>query len=202
MADEDVPKTALTTPFGLFKFLCMPFGLRNAAQSFQRFMDEVFHGLTFSYTYINDTLVTSVSPEEHLRHLRLVFERLEEHGILINVNKSTFGVPELDFLGHHVDANGIRLLESKVQAVRDLPRPTTRHKLREFIGLVNFYRRFIPQCATLLWPLDALLKHTKRPSDTLEWSDTAEEAFADVKNALASASLLCYPAPDAPTYSR
>ena len=112
---EDVPKTAVTTPFGLFEFLRMPFGLRNAAQTFQRFMDKVLRGLDFCYDYIDDLLIASSSPEEHLQHLRLVLERLENHDILINASKSLFGVAALDFLGHHVDCNGIRPLNTKVQ---------------------------------------------------------------------------------------
>lgn len=84
---SDIPKTAVTTPFGLFEFLRMPFGLRNAAQSFQRFLDQVFHGLHFSYTYIDDILIASSSPEEHKQHLRLVLTRLQEHGICVNPTK-------------------------------------------------------------------------------------------------------------------
>ncbi len=103
VAPEDVPKTAITTPFGLFEFLRMPFGLCNAAQTFQRFMNKVLQGLDFSYVYIDDLLIASSSPEEHLEHLRLVFQRLDEHGIVVSVPKSRFGVTELDFLGHHVD---------------------------------------------------------------------------------------------------
>ena len=196
---DDVPKTAIATPFGLFEFLRMPFGLRNAAQTFQRFMDEVLRGLHFCYNYIDDLLIASSSSEEHLHHLQLVLERLDEHGILINVSKSVFGVPELDFLGHHVDATGIRPLEEKVQVIREFPLPTTQRKLREFIGLINFYRRFIPNCATTLQPLNNLIKHTKKPSDDPGWSDTTTTAFADIKNALANASLLFHPFPDAPT---
>ena len=110
VAPEDVPKTAVTTPFGLFEFLRMPFGLRNAAQTFQRCMDEVLRGLHFcSNGY--DILVASATPEEHLEHLRMVFERLEKYGLVINVTKSHFGVAELDFLGHHVNSTGIRILE-------------------------------------------------------------------------------------------
>ena len=110
VATEDIPKTAIATPFGLFEFLRMPFGLRNAAQTFQRFIDEVLRGLDFTYAYIDDILVASSSAEEHLRHLRLVLERLEEHGLLINVAKSVFGVPELEILGYHRDHTGIRPL--------------------------------------------------------------------------------------------
>ncbi len=88
VAEEDIPKTAITTPFGLFEFLRMPFGLQNAAQTFQRFMNKVLQGLDFAYAYIDDLLIASSSPEEHLEHLRSVFQRLNEHGIVINVSKS------------------------------------------------------------------------------------------------------------------
>ena len=146
MEPADILKSAITTPFGLYEFTRMPFGLRNAAQTFQRFINEVLHGLPFVYVYIDDLLVASATQEEHLEHLRLVLERLQDHGILINAAKSTFGVPALDFLGHHVDATGIRPLAVRVQAIRDFPLPSTQRKLCEFLGLINFYRRFIPHC--------------------------------------------------------
>ena len=78
----------------------MPFGLRNAAQSFQRFMDQVLRGSPFAYTYVDDVLIASSSPEEHLKHLRIVFERLAAHGIVINPNKCLFGVTELSGTPH------------------------------------------------------------------------------------------------------
>ena len=121
VAPEDVHKTAITTPFGLFEFVRMPFGLRNAAQTFQRFMDQILRGLSFAYVYIDDLLVASATPEEHLAHLRAVFERLTQHGVVINPNKCLFGASELDFLGHHIDCNGITPLQDKVQVIRDFP---------------------------------------------------------------------------------
>ena len=175
----------------------MPFGLRNAAQTFQRFIDQVLHGLPFCFRYIDDLLIASPSPEEHLQHLRLVLQRLEDHGILINVPKSVFGVLELDFLGYHVDVSSIRPMETKVQVVRDFPRPTSQRKLREFLGLVNFYRRFIPDGATLLQPLNQLL--SRSTARTLDWTDAAIEAFDAVKKALAQATLLVHPKIGAPT---
>ena len=199
VAEEDIPKTAVTTPFGLFEFLRMPFGLRNAAQTFQRFINQVLHGLDFCYAYIDDLLIASSSHEQHLQHLQLVLERLSDHGLLINVGKSVFGVPSLDFLGHRVDSNGIRPLEAKVEVIRNFQQPTTQRQLREFLGLINFYRRFIPNCATTMQPLHSLLNHTKRPSDSLEWTDTAVTAFSEIKDALANASLLVHPIHGAPT---
>ena len=168
----------------------MPFGLRNAAQTFQRFIDEVLRGFDFVYTYIDDLLIASSSPEEHLQHLCLVLERLDKHGILINVNKSRFGVPELDIMGYHLDATGIRPLQEKVQVVREFPRPNTQ---RQLMGLVNFYHRFISNGATLLQPLYSLFKRTKQPSDMLEWTDNTSAAFHKVKDALADASLPIHP---------
>jgi len=197
VAPEDVPKTAVTTPFGLFEFLRMPFGLRNAAQTFQRFIDQVLHGLPFCYPYIDDLLIASSSQEEHIEHLRSVLQRLDDHGILINVNKCVFGVSSLEFLGYHVDATGIRPLESKIQVVRDFPQPTSQRKLREFLGLVNFYRRFIPNAAKLLQPLNILL--SKSSPKTLTWNDDAATAFTAVKIALADATLLSHPQLGAPT---
>ena len=196
---SDIPKTAITTPFGLFEFLRMPFGLRNAAQTFQRFIDQVLRGLHFCYAYVDDILITSTSPEEHKQHLRLVLQRLSEHGILINPAKCLFGVEQLDFLGHHVDRHGIRPLEEKVQVIRNFPQPTTQRKPREFLGLVNFYHRFIPNCAQIIRPLNDLLTSHKNSTQSIPWSDSATEAFANIKDALAKATLLAHPKPDALT---
>ena len=199
VASEDVPKTAITTPFGLFEFLKMPFGLRNAPQTFQRFMNQVLQGLAFAYTYIDDVLIASSSPEEHLIHLRAFFERLEDYGIIINTSKSHFGVSKLDFLGHHVDVTGIRPLEENVHAIQAYPLPDTQRKLRRFLGLVNFYHRFISNGATLLQPLYMLLKQTKRPSDSPAWTDETTTVFETIKQALANATFLIHPVTNAPT---
>ena len=186
----DVHKTAVTTPFRLFEFVRMPFGLHNAAQTFQRFMDKVLCGLTFCYSYRDDLLIASTTSEEHLHHVRLVFERLSKQGVVINPHKCLFGVAELDFLGHHIDQNGITPLQDKVQAVCDFPLPQSQRKLRQFIGLVNFYNRFLPHCAKLMQPLHSLLSSSTPKSQTLAWNNTARAAFDATKKALANATLL------------
>ena len=107
----------------------MPFGLCNAAQTFQRFIDQVLCGLHFCYAYIDDVLVASANAEEHLR---AVFQRLSEHGIIINPDKCELGVPQLNFLGHKVMGQGIQPLEDKVSVIRDFPQPTSQRKLRDF----------------------------------------------------------------------
>ena len=120
---EDIPKTAVITLFGLFEFLRMPSGLRNAAQTFQRFIDQVLRRLPYCYQYIDDLLVASDSPEEHQQHLRQVLQRLSEHGIIINPSKCEFGITELDFLGYRVSSQGIQPLQERVKAVKDFPTP-------------------------------------------------------------------------------
>ena len=196
---SDIPKTAITTPFGPFEFLRMPFGLRNAAQTFQRFIDEVLRGLHFCYACIDDVLIASATPEQHKHHLQFVLERLNENGILIDPSKCIFGADHLEFLGHHVDRHGIRPLDHKVKVIREFPQPTTQRKLYEFLGLVNFYHRFIPGCAEILHPLNELLSTSKDSKKALTWNDQALGAFSDIKEALAKASLLAHPKPDAPT---
>ena len=122
---SDVHKTAITTPFGLFEFVRMPFGLRNAANTFQRFIDEVTRGFDFVYAYIDDLLIASASVDEHEQHLRALFDRHARYGVVINPTKCEFGVDSLDFLGHHVDHHGIRPLDAKIAAVCDFLAPTS-----------------------------------------------------------------------------
>uniref|UniRef100_A0A1X7TC57 Reverse transcriptase domain-containing protein n=1 Tax=Amphimedon queenslandica TaxID=400682 RepID=A0A1X7TC57_AMPQE len=99
VATANIHKTAITTPFGLLEFTHMPFGLRNAAQAFQRFIERVLHGLTFTYAYIDDVLVASTNEKEHKKHLTLVFKRFRYYGVVINPNKCELGKPSLEFLG-------------------------------------------------------------------------------------------------------
>ena len=145
----DVPKTAIITPFGLFEFLRMPFGLKNAAQAFQCLMDTACRGLSFVFVYLDDILIFSQSQEEHEAHLRQLFGRLQEHGLVISLSKCQFGVSEIDCLGHRVNQQGVFPLPEKVDAIRSFPRPTTVKQLQEYLGMVNFYHRFGPSAAAL-----------------------------------------------------
>ncbi|KFD65158.1 hypothetical protein M514_11382 [Trichuris suis] len=193
----DVPKTAIITPFGLYEYVRMPFGLRNAAQTFQRFIDEVTRGLDFCYAYLDDILVASQSEEEHDAHLTQLFQRLNDYGVRLNPDKCMFYAAELDFLGCHISPQGIRPLGSKVVAIREFPQPTTVQELRQFLGCVNFYRRFIPRAAVLLSPLERLLAAQSKDG-RLTLPSHALEAFETAKQALAEAALLTYPKDNAP----
>ena len=193
VADEDIPKTAITTPFGLFEFTRMPFGLRNAAQTFQRFMDQVLRGLNFVFVYIDDVLIASTSLEEHRRHLQMVFDRFHSYGITINPDKCVFASSHLDFLGHRIDSHGIRPLPDKASTILDYPLPQSTKNLRRFLGMVNYYGRFIPRCSEILSPLTDLLKSNPK---TLQLTDAAITAFQSIKDALSNVTSLSYLNPD------
>ena len=183
--DKDVPKTAIATPFGLYEFIRMPFGLKNAAQTFQRMMDEVSQQLPGVFIYLDDVLVASASPAQHLRQLRQLFEALKRFGLVINQAKR-----ELEFLGHCVTSEGIRPLADKVRAVTQYEQPKMVKSLQRFLGMLNFYRRFLPGVAEVLRPLtDALAGAPKR----LTWTRCMTSAFRKAKERLVSATLLVHP---------
>lgn len=191
---DDIPKTAITTPFGLYEFPYMTFGLRNAAQTFQRFIDEVLLGLDFCYGYIDDLLVFSASPQQHKEHLRQLFDRLKQYGILVNTAKCILGQPEVKFLGYSVSASGTKPLETKVQAIQEFPIPKTVKELRRFLGMLNFYRRFIPNAARLQAPLNDLLAGPKvKGSHPVNMTPDLLQAFEKCKSSLSQATLLAHP---------
>lgn len=192
VAPEDVPKTAVITPFGLFEFLQMPFGLRNAAQTLQRFLDQIFRDYNFIWIYIDDILIASKTEEEHLLHLEMVFERLNQYGIVLNANKCKFAVSEVEFLGVSISSQGLQPLPQKVQAIRDLTEPENLKQLRRFLGMVNFYRRWLPKAAHIMEPLTNLLAGKITEKKPIEWTDSLREAFRNTKELLASATLLSY----------
>lgn len=199
VAPEDIPKTAVTTPFGLFEFTRLCFGLRNAAQTFQRLMDSILRDLPFVFPYIDDILVASTTQEEHEVHLREVFGRLEQHGLTINHGKCVFGQPEVDFLGYRVTATGIAPLPHKVQAIMQLPKPETVVELQRLLGMFNYYRQCIPHAADILRPLVNLIPCTNKKKDRtmLTWTSEADAAFIRSKTALQAAITLDHPRPNA-----
>ncbi|KAL5484407.1 hypothetical protein EMCRGX_G020900 [Ephydatia muelleri] len=189
--------TAIITPFGLYKFLRMPFGLKKAALT--GFSTTDGHCLPrpgfYLCLHIDDILVASEDEDTHLAHLHQLFQRLKDYGLVVNVSKCKFGVESLDFLGHHINCDGIVPLPDKVSVITEYPQPETVKALQEFVGMVNFYHRFIPAAAQLMSPLfEALTSQTK----TLVWNDTMTQAFDNIKKALAKATLLAHPRHDAP----
>jgi hypothetical protein len=121
--DDDICKTVVITPFWLWEFLRMPFGLRNAGQTFQRLMYQVLAGLDYVFVYLDNILIASPDKQPHHQHLRAVLERLKEAGRVLNAEKCLFGVSAVEFLGHHIKAEGAEPLQQKVAAIGKFQRP-------------------------------------------------------------------------------
>ena len=131
--------------------------------------------------YIEDVLIFSKTREEHMRHLTLVFDRLKYFGLILNKDKCIFDVDEIVFLGHKVNREGVAPLESKVTVIQNFPRPSNMKQLRRFLGMLNYYRRFIPAAAATLQPLNRMLSPRKYSRQTLRWNEEAEQAFLPLK---------------------
>lgn len=195
---SDIPKTAITTPFGLFEFTKMTFGLCNAAQTFQRLINTIFQGLDFVFPYIDDICVASRNDIEHREHLKEVFHRLEKNGLVINLAKCEFGKSSIEFLGHHVEKNGIRPLPDKVKVINDFPQPANVQELRRFLAMLNFYHRFLPNAADDQRDLQILCNgHKKQSKKEIIFTDNLKLSFAKCKAALAEATMLTHPDPAA-----
>ena len=181
-------QTKISTPFGLFKYPRMPFGLRNSGNTFQRHMDRVLAGLNGVFAFQDDVLVSSADETQHAPDLQKLFCCLREHGLVISTEKCLCGVRELYFLGHRVSATGVSPLPEYVEAVEDFPPPTTVKEMQQFLGLVNFYRRSLPGLGATLKPLTVALQGAKKGADMVPWSSEKEVAFTAAKSALAAAS--------------
>lgn len=200
IADDDIYKTAVTTPFGLYEFLRMPFGVRNGAQTFQRFIDEIVRGLDFVFAYVDDLLIFSKTPDDHAKHLRSVFTRLSEYGVTINPSKCLFGAPSLDFLSCQVDGNGLTPSPTRIQTILDFPVPNSISQLRRFLGMANHYHRFVPHMAdvsALLYDHLKLMQQQDPSSKNFIWPENCNAMFVEIKKSLAKRTLLSYPKADA-----
>ena len=195
VADEDVGKTAVITPFGLYIFPCTPFGLKNAGQDFQRLMDEILGDIPRVFVYIDDILVASESLEQHLEDLDIVFKTLAANGMVVQRPKCVLGKSSLEFLGYQVDTTGISPLKDRVAAIEQTTPPTSIKELQRFLGMVGYYRRFLPNAATHLFHLFEALKGKPK---TLEWTADCQKSFEATKAALATATLLHHPRQGAP----
>jgi transposase InsO family protein len=194
VAAADVKKTAVITPFGLFEFLRMPFGLKNAGMTFQRLMDRILFDIPFVFVYLDDILVASRSVEEHQQHLQQVLHRLQDNGLVINAEKCVWGQSQIEFLGHSISAAGVAPLQSRVAAIQKFPPPATVQQLQAFLGLFNFYRRFVPAAAAVVRPLTDALRGSPAAKKAIEWQPAMRAAFEGAKAALAATTLLEHPA--------
>lgn len=196
----DIPKTAIITPFGLFEYVVTTFGLRNSGQTFQRFVHEVLRNLDFVFVYIDDILIYSENEAEHKKHIKLVFERLREYGLQINLAKCQFGQSEIEFLGYSINAEGIKPTKERVLAIMKYSKPRTVSDLRRFLGMSNFFRRSMRHAAHHQIPLLQYLKNArKNDKRIIPWNCETNKAFEEVKNDIINATLLIHPSETAET---
>ena len=184
-------KAAFITHNGVYEWTRMPFGLKNAPMTFQMVMSQVLREMNWKFVlcYIDDILVFSSSFKEHLYHLELVFSKLREAGLTLKSEKCHFAVEKVLYLGHTITREGVRMDSSKTDAVRTFPRPKTQKDVRSFLGLCNYYRRFVQNFSKIATPLNQLLQKDK----PFHWDDKCQTAFENLKHALITAPMLTYP---------
>ena len=208
---SDVPKTAFCTPFGMYQWRVLPQGLTNSPAVFQRTMASFFQKPftksdgttvtalgTFIQVYMDDLLIYSKTAEEHLEHIRFVFETLTANQMFLNPKKCEFNRPEVRFLGHLVSRHGVRPDPAKVAVMKDWLVPGDRHALYRFLGFANYFRQFIRNYATIAAPLYPLTQIIKAEDFRLKWTSLQQAAFEALKLALSHAPTLKMPDIDMP----
>jgi len=191
MAPEDVKKTALVTKTGLYDWTVMPFGLKNATNTFIRTMSSVFKemGDKFLKVFVDDLNIHSENWEDHLRHLGAVLSRLREVNLKLNPSKCCFATESIVFLGHVVSKLGTKPDPGKIDAVLRFPEPKTVTNVRSFLGLTRYYRKYIREYSRLVSPLFELTKKDV----PFVWNQDCQRAFDALKRALVEAPILVRP---------
>ncbi|KAI5151484.1 hypothetical protein ENBRE01_2170 [Enteropsectra breve] len=196
IAEEDKEKTGFRWKENLFEFNRMPFGLCNAPATFQRTMNSMFEGILgkFVRPYLDDIIIFSKTEEEHRMHLEIVAERLSEANISLNKNKCKFNQKEIEILGNVITGDEVRPSEDKVKAINNYPMPQTIRELRSFLGLINYCRSFIPNIASIIGPLNNLLKgETKKSIKKIVWDETTKRSFLTSRKTLSMNTLKTQP---------
>ena len=193
---EDRPKTAFITHDGLYQWIVMPFGLKNAPSCFQRFMQKVVENLLYRsvVVYLDDFLIFSKSFEEHLKHLKEFFCQIRKYNLRLGIEKCRFLCKEVKYLGYHLSEEGIKPDEEKIKAVQEFPTPKNVKNIQSFLGLTNYYRCFVERYAFHADPLTKLLRKDVK----FEWTKECQDAFEKLKTRLISAPILGQFREDAP----
>jgi hypothetical protein len=171
----------------------MPFGLTNASITFMRLMDDVLRPFTNSFVvvYLDGILIFSRTWEEHMRHIQQVLSTLRQHRLYANLEKCSFGMNMVQYSGYIVDDHGVHVDPTKIQVIRDWPAPTTLTELQRFLGLANFYRRFVLGFSHIAWALSQVTKGGGRAK--FMWGKEQQRAFDDLKHFFFSAPVLSFP---------
>ena len=194
LSEESRPKTAFISSYGKWEFKRCPFGLAQAPAYFQRLVNEVLSGLTFAFGYLDDILVFSPDMIAHLKHLRLLFERLRTDDLKLKEAKCNFLKKHIQYLGHIVLGEGITPLPEKPNSIQKMLPPKTPKEIKQFLGLTGYYRKFVPRFSDLARPLNALT----RKDVEFKWMPKCHESFKLLKTSLMTDPILTYPDPNLP----
>ncbi|XP_069176273.1 uncharacterized protein [Procambarus clarkii] len=189
LTEKAKPISAFVTPDGLFECQVMPFGMKNAASTFQRLMGTVLRDVENTLVYIDDVLIYDVDWQDHLRHIEDFFKAMLQSGLVVNLHKSEFARTSVVFLGHKVGGGWIAPKASKIEAIVQYPTPATRKDILRFLGMAGFYRKFVPNFSSIAAPLTNLLKKGVK----LIWNENCQKAFESLKAILISSPILRSP---------
>ena len=187
-----IPKTAFNSAFGKYEYVKVPFGLAQAPAYFQELMTGILKDFNFTITCLDDIIILSKTPQEHLLHIRMVFEKLKSANLSMKKSKCNFFSKEIQCLGHILSATGIRPLPSKTHAIQHMQPPTTPKQVRAFLGLVSYYRKFNKRFTKIAKPLTLLTRQQVK----FEWTPVHHTAFLHLKKAIVQIPILCYPNPN------
>ena len=183
-------KTAFLTPFGKWEFNMVPFSLAKAPAYFQALISMVLEGLShFAFAYLDDIIIFSKNEEEHLQHLEIIFERLLEAGLKLKRSKCSFMTMHIEYLGHLILEKGIELMPNKLSAIKEMPAPRNPKEIKQFLGLVGYYQKFIPRFLDIAKPLTRLMRH----QTMFEWCKKCEFSFQALKDAPCTEPILKFP---------
>ena len=187
-------KSSFVTQRGQYQWNRLPFGLSNSPISFQVAMTTVFQGLLFKsvLVYVDDIIVYSPTFEKHIEHLQEVFHRLSKNNLTLKPSKCHFAVQQVEYLGHIISKDGVKPNPSKTDVIETYPSPSDKTQLRRFLGMANYYKRFIQSYSQLTSPLNKLLKN----DTSWEWTDDCSKSFQAIKHKLVNAPILAYPDTD------
>ena len=195
LSEKSRPKSAFVSSFGKWEFKRCPFGLAQAPAYFQRLVNEVLSGLTFAFGYLDDILEYSpVLLETRLEHLRKLFMKLREADLKLKEVKCNFLKKHIQYLGHIVSGKGITPMPEKLACIREMPPQIPQRKVKQFLGLIGYYNKFVPRFSDLARPLNALT----RKNVPFEWTPICQESFKLLKASLMTEPILTYPDPNLP----
>ena len=193
--DQDREKTAFSTPWGLYEFNYMPFGLCNAPATYSRLVQKVLEGIPtdIALPYLDDTCIHTVGFDEHISALEQVFQAHENAGLTLQPSKCQLFQTSIEYLGHVVSARGIAPIPRHLSIIKDWPFPNTITQLRTFLGKTNYYRKFVQDYSKILNPVTQLLKGATSKNQPIEKTPEAEAAFNTIKAKLMESPILAYP---------